>query len=201
MVDPSAAQVALYWLGRAPEPLLLLVLGAMLAQLLRRARRADPFTPATVRSLRRIAGLTLAGGVTASAVAFVGQLALAMSVTGNQAAGMLPAAGGLGAVRPGPAGGGGDRQPWCEHAHRARGGDLRWPATGCGSCMCAALRCPSPACDRGHRGRLGDRLRGERDAGPGGVRDADRLPALLVLVGGVAEVVTGASRCAPSSTR
>jgi hypothetical protein len=87
------------------------VLGAMLAQLLCHARRADPFTPATVRSLRRAAGLTLAGGVTASAVAFVGQLALAMSVTGNQAAGSYPLPMVWVLDGPGPAGGGGDRQP------------------------------------------------------------------------------------------
>jgi hypothetical protein len=90
VADPTAAQLGLYWLARLPVGLAGLAVVGYVAVLLRRARRHDPFTPAMVRGLRGLAALTVAGGVLGTALAAVGELALAMNVTGDEAAAVLP---------------------------------------------------------------------------------------------------------------
>lgn len=90
VADPTAAQLGLYWLARLPVPLAGLAVVGYVAVLLRRARRSDPFTPAMVRGLRGLAALTVAGGVLGTALAAVGEFALAMNVTGDEAAASFP---------------------------------------------------------------------------------------------------------------
>jgi hypothetical protein len=78
--SPTYRQRLLYALTQAPTTILFLVVLAMLAALLRRARRADPFAPQTVRSLRLI-GAALATGVVAVIVEGGAQLLLSETVT------------------------------------------------------------------------------------------------------------------------
>jgi hypothetical protein len=83
--SPTGRQRLLYALTQAPTTILLLIVLSMLAALLRRARRTDPFTPQTVRSLRLI-GVTLATGVVAVAVEGAARLLLSETVSPDRIA-------------------------------------------------------------------------------------------------------------------
>jgi len=80
--SPTGRQRLLYGLTQAPTALLLLVVLAMLATLLQRARRTDPFTQKTVRSLR-LMGVALAAGVVAVVVEGAARLLLSETVRTN----------------------------------------------------------------------------------------------------------------------
>lgn len=79
--DPSAAQTALGLLGTLPAGLLVLAMLALLLRTVRRARRHDPFTAGTVRDLRRLGVLAMAGGWLAWTVETLARLALAGTLT------------------------------------------------------------------------------------------------------------------------
>ena len=83
--SPTGRQRLLYALTQAPTTIVLLVVLAMLAALLRRARQTDPFTPQTVRSLR-LMGVALAAGVLAVAVEGAARLLLSETVTPDRIA-------------------------------------------------------------------------------------------------------------------
>ena len=86
--SPTGRQRLLYGLTQAPTTFLLLVVLAMLATLLQRARRTDPFTPQTVRSLRLI-GVALAAGVVAVVVEGAARLLLSETVRTNSFAAVM----------------------------------------------------------------------------------------------------------------
>ncbi|HCT80502.1 MAG TPA: hypothetical protein DGG94_22010 [Micromonosporaceae bacterium] len=80
IAKPTERQRLLYGLTQAPTALLLLVVFGLLARTLHRARRSDPFTSHTVRSLRWI-GLALLAGLTAGAVEGWARLALTETIS------------------------------------------------------------------------------------------------------------------------
>jgi hypothetical protein len=66
ITDPSGWQVLLSTLTWLPTTLLVVAVLALVFRTLRAARRADPFTPPTVRRLRILAAVAVVGGATAA---------------------------------------------------------------------------------------------------------------------------------------
>jgi hypothetical protein len=83
--DPTVHQRISDALTGLPTALLVLVLLAMLLRIVRRARRADPFTAAAVRQLRILAVIVLAGGVLVSTVETIATLDLVTTLTNREA--------------------------------------------------------------------------------------------------------------------
>jgi hypothetical protein len=66
IVDPSGGQVVAWLFTWLPSFALFMTVVVLLRRLVRDARRGDPFTLTTVRRLRILAAVTLAGGAAAS---------------------------------------------------------------------------------------------------------------------------------------
>jgi hypothetical protein len=77
IADPAPGQLAMYELTSLPVYLVVATVLVLLWTTLRRARREDPFTAATVRRLRVIGWVALAGGV----VAQLGQMLAALELS------------------------------------------------------------------------------------------------------------------------
>lgn len=84
--DPSVRQVLLSTLTWLPTVVLVVAVLALLVRILRDARSGDPFTARTVRRLRVLAAVALAGGVVVAVVESLCATALVATV--------LPSAGG-----------------------------------------------------------------------------------------------------------
>lgn len=81
--DPSAAQLVAYNLTQLPTYLVVATVLVMLRGLLRRARREDPFQPATVRRLRTLALVAFTGGALAQIVEILAALDLSARLTAD----------------------------------------------------------------------------------------------------------------------
>lgn len=79
VADPSATQRALWLASAAPTNLVVVLLLIQLLRIVRHARRHDPFTTATVRRLRVLAVVALAGGYLAA----FAQVLAAMELSGT----------------------------------------------------------------------------------------------------------------------
>jgi hypothetical protein len=84
---PTARQRALGALSHLPGVFVVVAMLAMLAQMVRHARRADPFTGSMVRRLRWLAATVLIGGTAAEAAEFVASVVLSDSLVTTGAAG------------------------------------------------------------------------------------------------------------------
>lgn len=80
IADPSTRQVIAEALTSLPTVLVVLVMLLMLLRIVRRARRDDPFTAGTVRQLRILAVLVIAGGAGAGIVESLAALNLSLTV-------------------------------------------------------------------------------------------------------------------------
>lgn len=77
IVDPTVGQVVAWLFTWLPSFALFMTVVVMLRRLVRDARRGDPFTLTTVRRLRILAVVTLAGGAVASLLEFAAGLTVA----------------------------------------------------------------------------------------------------------------------------
>jgi hypothetical protein len=78
--SPTGTQSALAFLVDGVWPLVVAVAAVLLHQIVRDARRADPFTPATVRRMRQLAVFVLLAGGAATTLEMVASDALAGSL-------------------------------------------------------------------------------------------------------------------------
>lgn len=85
IADPSVHQVIAEALTSLPTVLVVLTMLLMLLRIVRRARRGDPFTTGTVRQLRILAVLVIAGGTVAGIVESLAALDLSLTVDGETA--------------------------------------------------------------------------------------------------------------------
>ncbi|MFC6016152.1 DUF2975 domain-containing protein [Plantactinospora solaniradicis] len=81
IADPSIHQVVAEALTSLPTVLVVVSTLLMLLRIVRRARRGDPFTAGTVRQLRILAVLVIAGGAVAGTVENLAALDLSLTVT------------------------------------------------------------------------------------------------------------------------
>ncbi len=86
LADPSLADTLWYAAGSLPELLLVVAVLALLLRLIVAARRADPFTAATVRRLRVLGGTSAIGGVLTGFASTFAQLVLTNDVSGGDLA-------------------------------------------------------------------------------------------------------------------
>lgn len=80
IADPSVHQVIAEAMTSLPTVLVVLTMLLMLLRIVRRARRGDPFTVGTVRQLRILAVLVIAGGAAAGIVESLAALDLSLTV-------------------------------------------------------------------------------------------------------------------------
>ena len=81
VTDPTLEQRAAWVLTALPTFAVVVALLALLLRIVWHARRGDPFTPATVRRLRVLAVVALAGGYLAAVVELVASMHLSSTVT------------------------------------------------------------------------------------------------------------------------
>jgi len=87
ILEPTGAQLGWYLAGRLANVIVLIAVLSMLLGLLNRARRANPFTRATVRDLRWISVVLIAGGTLASLVEAIAAMGLSASIPPGNIAG------------------------------------------------------------------------------------------------------------------
>src|SRR5688572_23413403 len=87
IVDPTTPQTLWYLGTRLPSTIVLVTALFMLLRLLNRARRANPFSRDTVRDLRWVGVVLLAGGPLASLVESVATLGLSEGLVANSVSG------------------------------------------------------------------------------------------------------------------
>jgi hypothetical protein len=78
--EPTGKQIALYAATGLPTVVVVLTVLWLLFRLLSQARKADPFTPATVRGLRRLALVVIAGGSLAGLIEVFAQMELSATI-------------------------------------------------------------------------------------------------------------------------
>ncbi|ADD44048.1 DUF2975 domain-containing protein [Stackebrandtia nassauensis] len=87
ITDPTLGEYGLSLLTWLPGYCLIMVVTGMLFTMIRRARRTDPFTAATVTTLRRLGSVALIGGVAVQLAAMLANYALSGSVLASGTAG------------------------------------------------------------------------------------------------------------------
>lgn len=87
--DPTAAQTALHLAASLPTTCVVVAMLALLARIVGRARRGDPFTAGTVRRLRLLGLTVLAGGAAADVVEELAHRALLAPIVDGPVGGFV----------------------------------------------------------------------------------------------------------------
>jgi predicted DNA repair protein MutK len=87
VLEPAGTQIGWYLASVLPSGVVLVVALSLLVRLLSRARQANPFTRATVRDLRWIAGIIVVGGVVAGYVEAIAGMQLSWRMTPEKISG------------------------------------------------------------------------------------------------------------------